>query len=422
MRLLIYNILTQAYFFGIKLASLWNPKAKQWVQGRVGVWDFLEIKIAKQRADNQRLFWIHCASLGEFEQGRPVLEALRKSDPSVKILLTFFSPSGYEIRKDYPGADYITYLPADSAANAKRFVDLVRPDIAIFVKYEFWYHYLAQLKRQKIPTLLISAIFRPSQPFFKPYGGLHRAMLSCFTKIMVQDEASKSLLDGIGFKQAVVAGDTRVDRVVEIANNPIDLPLVKKFCGDAPVLVCGSTWPPDEAMLYPIFTHPSFKDWKYILAPHDVQPTHLQAIASKLNVPFVRYSKLEHTPPNARLLLVDNIGYLSSLYQFGRIAYIGGGFGQGIHNILEPAAYGLPVLFGPKYGKFEEARWMVEKGGAFDVRSKDDLIASLANLLENDASSTVLNYIELNSGATQLVLREIDLLLTNWMVSIKKIK
>lgn len=418
MQLLLYNLLTGAYFLGIKIAAIWNPKAKQWVQGRVGLWEDIKRRITLQRVDGQQLVWMHCASLGEFEQGRPVLEALRKERPAIKILLSFFSPSGYEIRKNYPHADWVVYLPADSANNAQRFLNAVQPDLAIFVKYEFWHHYLTHLKSRKIPTLLISAIFRTEQPFFKWYGGLHRNMLHCFSAILVQDEASLQLLNKLGVTHVQVAGDTRVDRVVEIAAHPIPLPAVAQFCGDSPVMLCGSTWPPDEAMLNEVFASAQFKKWKFILAPHDVQPAHLQAIESKLTVPFLRFSQLEqYQDSKARLLLVDNIGLLSSLYAFGKIAYIGGGFGQGIHNVLEPAAFGLPVLFGPKFGKFEEANWMVKQGGAFVVGNQIDLIASLAKLLEtellNDASSKLLSYIQMRSGATVLALREIGSQLTN---------
>ncbi len=417
MALFIYNLVTQAYFFGIKLAANWNEKARAWVKGREGVFEKLEVEVSAKRVDNQRLIWVHCASLGEFEQGRTVIEALKKEHPEIQLLLTFFSPSGYEIRKNYPLAEWIFYLPPDSSTNAKRFLEIVKPDLAIFVKYEFWYHYLAKLKQKAIPTILISAIFRPSQPFFKWYGNLHREMLSCFNKMLVQDENSMLLLKNIGVKNAEKIGDTRVDRVIEIAKTPKDLPLVKAFCGDAPMLVCGSTWPADEAILNVIFTDEKFKDWKFILAPHDVQLAHVQAIETKLTVPHLRFSQLENTALEAtRLLIVDNIGLLASLYSFGKIAYIGGGFGQGIHNTLEPAAHGLPVIFGPKYRKFEEAVWLVENGGGFMVKDELDLqnvLDQLANpnLLAN-ASDISKKYVLQNSGATYLAVKSLDSLLS----------
>ncbi len=265
--------------------------------------------------------------------------------------------------------------------------------------------------------MLISAIFRPSQPFFKWYGSLHRKILRCFDEILVQEEASFERLTKIkSIGNVTISGDNRVDRVVEIANNPIPLPAVKAFCGDAPVLVCGSTWPADEAILNPIFRHEKFKEWKFILAPHDVQPAHLQAIESKMEVRYVRFSKLETAgKTDARLLLIDNIGLLASLYSFGKIAYIGGGFGQSIHNTLEPAAYGLPVVFGPKYQKFEEAVWLVEYGGGFEVRDGMELCRKLEELtdpiIQERAAKVAKNYIEQRSGATQKVLERLDLLL-----------
>ncbi|MCF8246271.1 MAG: 3-deoxy-D-manno-octulosonic acid transferase [Saprospiraceae bacterium] len=408
MKILIYNFLTQAYFFGIKLTGLWNDKARLWAQGRVGVFDKIEREISAKRVDNQRLVWMHCASLGEFEQGRTVMEALKKAHPAVLLLLTFFSPSGYEIRKNYPQADWVFYLPPDSKSNAQRFLSLVKPDLAIFVKYEFWYYYLQGLAERTIPTLLVSAIFRPSHPFFKWYGGLHRKMLGFFDEILVQDEASSQLLAKLNLKNVTVAGDCRVDRVIEIAKKPKDLPLVKAFCGESPILICGSTWPADEAILNPIFADEKFKDWKFILAPHDVQPAHLQAIESSLSVFHFRFSQLESTNSSeARLLLIDNIGLLSSLYYFGKIAYIGGGFGHGIHNTLEPAAYGLPVIFGPNYQKFEEAVWLVGNGGGFVVKDGIELRQELLQLTDFGklvlASNTAKSYVQQKAGGTQVV-------------------
>jgi len=411
-----YNLLTQAYFLGIRIASLWNEKARLWVTGRVGVFEKMAAEIPQKRRDHQRLVWMHCASLGEFEQGRTIIEALKKQHPKVLVLLTFFSPSGYEIRKNYPMADWVFYLPADSKVNAQRFLDLVKPDLAIFVKYEFWYYYLSQLRQRQIPALLIAAIFRPSQPFFQWYGGLHRRMLHCFSKILVQDAGSNELLSRINLPNVTIAGDTRVDRVLEIANNPMELPLVKAFCGYAQVLIFGSTWPADEAIIYPILTHEKFKDWKFILAPHDVQSSHIQAIEEKLEVSNCRFSQLENVDLLAtRLLLVDNIGLLSSLYAHGKIAYIGGGFGQGIHNTLEPAAHGLPVVFGPKYQKFEEAVWLVENGGGFVVRDSRELMEVLARLsnvtIQAKASEASNTYLNQRAGATQTTMKEVVTLL-----------
>jgi 3-deoxy-D-manno-octulosonic-acid transferase len=408
----LYDLVVGAYFLGIKIAGLWDEKARKWSVGRVGVFEKVYAKISAQRLDNQKLVWMHCASLGEFEQGRPVLEAIRKKHPTFQILLTFFSPSGYEIRKDHPIANWVAYLPADTAANASKFLKMVRPDLAIFVKYEFWYHYLASLFNHEIPVLLISSVFREQQPFFKWYGGLHRRMLRCFDQVLVQDARSLELLKNIGIENASIAGDTRVDRVSALASNPQKLPLLEEFCQNYKVLVCGSTWPADEAILYPIFSDPKYSDWKFILAPHDVQPAHLQAIASKLKLPFTWYSNLGSIPDLNRLLVVDNIGLLSSIYQFGDIAYIGGGFGQGIHNTLEPAAYGLPIIFGPKYQKFEEAKWLVKHGGAIAVQNEQELQKAFYHLCDDEArmgaGRVAKVYIESNTGGTANVLMLVE--------------
>lgn len=405
----VYNLLTQAYFWEIKLAANWSDKAKLWVKGREGVFEKLAHAIKGQRADNQQLAWMHCASLGEFEQGRTVIEALKKEYPGIFVLLTFFSPSGYEIRKNYEKADAVFYLPADSRSNAIQFLEIVKPDVAIFVKYEFWYHYLQQLHNRKIPSFLIAAAFRPNQPFFKWYGSLHRAMLASFDKILVQDEKSLKLLLKIGFQHVQVAGDSRVDRVLEIAAKPIEMPLVKEFCGDSPVLVCGSTWPADEALLYPIFEDENFRDWKFILAPHDVQKSHIQTIVNKLRTPYMLFSQIKaNATQNKRLLLIDKVGYLSSLYQFGKIAYIGGGFSGNLHNTLEPAAFNLPIIFGPKYKKFGEAVWFTEHGCGFAVKTsgavKDVILSSIGNRKKQNSKQ----FLHSKTGATEKCLIAIE--------------
>ncbi|MBI1223982.1 MAG: 3-deoxy-D-manno-octulosonic acid transferase [Bacteroidetes bacterium] len=419
MRLLFYNLITQAYFFGIRLAALRSEKARRWVKGRVGLFEKLEQAFSTKRSDNQRVVWMHCASLGEFEQGRPVIETLRNEKPEVIVLLTFFSPSGYEVRKEYPLADWVFYLPSDTKFNAQRFLQTVQPDLAIFVKYEFWYHFLSQLKEKKVPSVLISAVFRPSHPFFKWYGGLHREMLRSFSKILVQDKASLQLISTFNFTNTEVyqTGDTRVDRVLDIVLNHKSLPLVEDFCGDSNILICGSTWPADEAMLYSIFSNKIFQDWKFILAPHDVQLAHLQDIESKIAEPFIRYSQLiSNKPNNAKVLLIDNIGLLSTIYSYGKLAFIGGGFGSGIHNTLEPAAFGLPVIFGPNFEKFEEAVWFVNYGGGFVVKDGRQLEEILIKLSDDNmrkkSSGTVKTYIEQQAGASQKVLKQLNMLLT----------
>lgn len=418
MQVWIYNIALQSYFAIINIAACFGSrKAKDWVAGRKGYWQTLSAVMANKRQEGQPLVWMHCASLGEFEQGRPVIEALKQEDPRLFLLLTFFSPSGYLVRKDYPMADHVAYLPSDSAKHAKSFLRIVNPSLAIFVKYEFWWHFLFQLKQQGVRTVLISAIFRQGQPFFKWYGSLHRKMLACFQLIFVQDEASKFLLEQVGFiDNVVLAGDNRVDRVLAIAKRPMDLPLVAQFCGNSPILVCGSTWAPDENLLRVLFSNKAFQQWKFILAPHDVLPERLLEIESSLEIPTVRYSHYEKSAKgNESILLIDNIGMLSSLYNFGTIAYIGGGFGQGIHNTLEPAAHGLPILFGPKHKKFEEAKWFVKHGGGFVVRDTAEILKVFTKLQEErtraTAAQTVAKFIEARSGATKLVMERIRRLL-----------
>ncbi|MBI5914040.1 MAG: 3-deoxy-D-manno-octulosonic acid transferase [Bacteroidetes bacterium] len=412
MSLFLYNVVVGSYFLAIRLAAFWNEKTRLWVAGRKDLLTRLEDEISSKRIDNQPLVWVHCASLGEFEQGRPVIEKLKATQPETQVLLTFFSPSGYEIRKNYPHADWVFYLPADTAANARRFLEIVRPDLAVFVKYEFWYHYLHFLKKSEVPCLLISAVFRPEQPFFQWYGGLHRRMLGCFTKILVQDETSVRLLEKTTAVPVEMAGDTRIDRVLEIAKSPLDLPAVRLFCEGKNVLVCGSTWPADEAVLFSVFDDPLLADWKFIVAPHDVQPAHLQAIEQKIPVAPIRFSALKNGQVSTvRALLIDSVGLLSSLYQFGKIAYVGGGFGKGIHNILEPAAYGIPVVFGSNFQKFEEAKSLAHEGGGFSVENADGLKMVLGKLTAKafyeDQSHRAAAFVSSNSGATQRVLNEV---------------
>jgi 3-deoxy-D-manno-octulosonic-acid transferase len=407
---LLYNLATQSYFFAIRLAAAFQQKkAMLWLNGRKGIFGRLSSELAAKRAVGQPLLWMHCASLGEFEQGRTVLEALKQRQPNLYVLLTFFSPSGYEVRKNYNWADSVFYLPADSKANAARFLDIVRPDLAIFVKYEFWYHYLHALHFRKVPSMLIAAVFRRQQPFFRWYGRLHRKILGFFSQILVQDTASLALLQEINLK-AQLAGDPRVDRVLGIAEHPLQLPLVAAFCGDANVLVCGSTWPADEALLYPVFKDEIFKEWKFILAPHDVQASHIQAIEQELDIPYQLFSNLSSATAAAppRLLLVDNIGLLSSLYQFGKIAYIGGGFSGQLHNTLEPAAFGLPIVFGPKFHKFEEAKWFVEQGCGFPVITADEIKSCLAM---DRPKVNPRQWLEAQAGATDKVVGRAEELL-----------
>lgn len=377
------------------------------MRGRSGIFENLKCDFA-HRKPAEKVFWMHCASLGEFEQGRTLVEALKAERPEIKVLLSFFSPSGYELRKKYELADWVYYLPADTASNARQFIGIVRPALVVFVKYEFWYHHLRVLKENGIPTLLVAARFRAEQPFFRWYGGLHRQMLTSFTRIFVQDKASAVLLAGRANVPAEVAGDTRMDRVAAIARKPRALPLVEAFCEEGAVLVCGSTWPEDESVLFETLHLPHLQHWKIILAPHEVQAARLQQIEKRWGTGVLRYSQAatlnRAALKAARFLLIDSLGLLAWLYRFGKVAYVGGGFGAGIHNTLEPAAQGLPVIFGPKYHKFGEAEFLLKNGGGLAIRNVADLEAALHQLADvvfyKKASEQALHLIQQGQGAT----------------------
>lgn len=400
---IVYTLGIHLYYIFIHLAALFNSKARLWVDGRKHIFGRLATEIRRE----QKLVWVHCASLGEFEQARPVIEAMKSEYPTTQILLTFFSPSGYEIRKNYELADYIYYLPADIPAQVNRFLDLVQPDLVLFIKYEFWYHYLKSIQQRKIPCYLVSAIFHQQQPFFNPiYGRFFRTILPCFDRIFVQNEASAHLLQRIGIQHFEITGDTRIDRVLTIAKQAKKLSKVAAFKSNRPVLVGGSTWTPDEAILIPhINNHPD--EWKYIIAPHDISESHLQQIEQHLQVPHQRYSQFRANG-STKVLIIDNIGLLSTIYQYGTIAYIGGGFGAGIHNTLEPIAFGLPVLFGPKYKKFEEAVQLLGRGGAFVVNQptdfKQNFDALQVTTTYQQASQAAKAYIVENEGASKRIM------------------
>ncbi len=363
---------------------------------------------ALRRAGTTGYVWFHAASLGEFEQARPMIERLRRNDPNRKILLTFFSPSGYEVRKNYDQVDLVCYLPFDTPENVRCFLDLAQPEKAIFVKYEFWANYLLELKRRAIPTYIISSIFRPKQIFFKSYGAFFRSLLHCYTTLYVQNEASKQLLEKHGITNVVVGDDTRFDRVADIAAAAKDLPIAAAFAADNKVLVAGSTWEPDEELLTRYIN--ANKDiCRMVIAPHVVSPLHIERLCAKLRCNFVLYS---HTTPEeaakANCLVVDTIGVLSSLYRYGRVAYVGGGFGVGIHNTLEAAVWQIPVVFGPNYAKFREANDLIACGGGFCVRSYrhlEDCITAL--LIDHDAGQRAGEYVRKHVGATEKISKEI---------------
>lgn len=401
-----YNLGIQMYTGGIKAASPFVEKAGLWVSGRKNLFEELRRKVS-----GGRIIWIHAASLGEFEQGRPVIEAVREQYPHYRILLTFFSPSGYEIRRNYEGADWVFYLPADSPRNVSKFLDTVRPEMAIFIKYEFWLNYLSELSKRGIPTYIISAAFRQDSIFFRSYGKPFRKALSSFRRIFVQDENSMRLLEEIGARNVSVAGDTRFDRVAKIATDAKRLPLIADFTGEAPVFVAGSTWEPDEEILIKLINaNPGIK---FIVAPHEMDEKRIAKLIASTEGGAVRYTQYDKTThgKGCRLLVVDTIGILSSVYSYGDYAYIGGGFGAGIHNTLEAAAFGIPVAFGPNYGKFREARELIETGAAQSVSSYGELAAWL-NELDNkksyvSASAAAGDYVRSRCGATDIILQEI---------------
>jgi 3-deoxy-D-manno-octulosonic-acid transferase len=401
---LLYSIGVGAYHTGIRLAAPFNAKAKLWVEGRKDWQDNLQAALT-----GKPLVWVHCASLGEYEQGKPVIEAIEKQHPEKQVLVSFFSPSGYEVVKTKDSNRTIVYLPADNAYNAKRFLQIAKPTLAIFIKYEFWYHYLHQLKHHKVPTILVSGIFRASQPFFKPWGVLHREMLTCFSHFFVQDDASSQLLSDLGFRNITVSGDTRFDRVVAIQSAPRELPVVEHFKAGSAVLVAGSTWPADEKILRPLLPELIAIGWKIIIAPHDIDTHHIQQLSTEFGSKAITYSQgLIDSPANKDVLIIDNVGLLSHIYRYGEVAYIGGGMGKGIHNILEAAASGLPIVFGPNYFKFKEAVDLVHFGGAFSVSSFETLKKQIDQLQDEEqymnAATVAQKYVADNVGATNKVL------------------
>jgi 3-deoxy-D-manno-octulosonic-acid transferase len=405
------------YRTAIRIASLWNNKAKLWLNGRKNIFDRLRAELQSQ---DSKIIWFHCSSLGEFEQGRPVIEKLKSQNPGLKFLLTFFSPSGYEIRKDYKGVDWVFYLPLDSKKNAKTFFDIVNLALAVFVKYDYWYYYLNECKKRKIPLLLISGIFRKEQPFFKWYGNLHRSMLNCFTHFFVQDKESLQLLQSINIKNATVAGDTRFDRVSEIAENFTPIEAIEKFCSGLPVLVAGSTWSEDEKLIKDATAN--FPDLKIIIAPHEIHKEHIDQLKSFFP-DAVLYSQLRVQSPEAIIsdhLIIDNIGMLSKLYHYSTIAYVGGGFNKGIHNTIEAAVYGNPVLFGPNYKKFKEAIGLIENGGGICITSSNELSTILQKFISDKTALELsgknsFDFVKQNKGATEKILHYIEAnrLLTN---------
>lgn len=403
--LLLYRCGLSIFYILMKLASIWHHKAKLWVNGRE---DWAQ-KLAKQLGAIDSTVWFHFASLGEFEQGRPVMEALKKAAPDTQLVISFFSPSGYEIRKNYPLAKAVCYLPLDSPKNAQKFIELIKPKYAVFTKYEYWFYFFRTLHEQHIPLYLVSGIFRENQVFFKWYGGFYRQMLGFIRYFFVQNEESKTLLNSLGITQVAVSGDTRFDRVTENAQHKKELKEIKDFCGKAKVLIAGSTWPADEELLISIIER--YPSWKFIIAPHEISEANLQRLEKQLVGKTMRYSSLtgkHSTLPE--VLIIDNIGLLSSLYAYGDVAYIGGGFGKGIHNTLEAAAFGLPIIFGPKYQKFQEAKDLIQIQAGFSISNKAELNDCFDRLqadTKHSAGAKAKAYVAAHTGATDQLLKKI---------------
>lgn len=403
----IYNLILLFARTGYALAALFNTKAHAFTSGRKDIFKRLANTLDSNTAP---LIWVHCASLGEFEQGRPVIEKLKFEFPQYKILLTFFSPSGFEIRKNYDQADYIFYLPWDTKRNASRFIEIVKPALAIFIKYEFWYHYSTQLKKRNIPLLSVSSIFRENQLFFKRYGGFYRKILFNFTYFFVQNDESGRLLKSIKIPNFVQAGDTRFDRVNEMVKRSNDLPAVTKFKGNEKIMVIGSCWPEDLEVLVP-FINEHYYHIKFIIAPHEISESFISNLEESLDAETVRYSTIETAKAGkAQVLIIDNIGMLGRLYKYGEFAYIGGAFGKGLHNILEAACYGIPIFFGNvNYQKFQEAIDLINRGGAFEVadypdfKNKYEAVTLPQTFLL--ACEVTRQYVEENLGATEKVMQ-----------------
>lgn len=408
----LYLLIIKLFHFSVLLASIFNVKAKLWINGRKNIFDDLSHQIQPE----DKIVWFHCASLGEFEQGRPLIEELKQRHPDFKILLTFFSPSGFEIRKNYEKADFVCYLPLDTPQNAKRFLNIVKPQLIFFIKYEFWYFFLREIWKQKIPLYLVSGIFRENQRFFRKYSVLSRKMLSWFTHFFVQNEDSKQLLNSINIQNVTVTGDTRFDRVFTITQQSRNLPIIEKFAKNNTLLVAGSTWKPDEEILIKFFNQ-SDNQLKLIIAPHETHKENINRIVKLFpDRKLVKlYSEvIEADVSNINVLIIDSIGILSSIYKYGQIAYIGGGFGKGIHNILEAATFGMPIIFGPEFKKFQEAVDLIKLGGAFSISNFEDFQDTINSFIENQEKIHRKGYISESyvkemKGATKKILGNVKL-------------
>lgn len=405
----MYELIISLYTLGVGVASLFNPKArKMWKGGREA------FRVLRDKVDSSsRYVWFHAASLGEFEQGRPIMERLRAEHPEYKILLTFFSPSGYEVRKNYEGADIVCYLPLDTYFGARRFLSLVHPEVAFFIKYEFWWNYLHILKRRGVPVYSVSSIFREGQVFFRWYGRTYSNVLKCFTRFFVQNDESRRLLATLGITDVDVTGDTRFDRVLQVKQQARQLPIVDAFRQGYKVFVAGSSWPPDEDIFINYFNE--HRDWKLIIAPHVIGNDHIRQIVGKLRRKAVRYTEAtEDSAREADCLIIDCFGLLSSIYGYGDVAYVGGGFGVGIHNVLEAAVWGMPVIFGPNNKRFQEAQDLLASGGGVEIDSYSQFEAVMntyvadASAMEADGKKAA-GYVAAKAGATYVILKAVGL-------------
>ena len=399
---LFYNIFVYGYGFLIRLAVPFYDQARQWYAGRKDLFQKMEKAVGDHHED---IVWFHAASLGEFEQGRPVIEAFRKTFPRYKILLTFFSPSGYELRKNYDGADYIFYFPLDKPKNAQRLIRIFKPRLAVFIKYEYWYNTIHELSKNKIPLFFISAIFRKEQYFFKPGAKWFRQQLQKVTWFMVQDKTSADLLNSIHLYHHQISGDTRFDRVLKIAHEEVKFPVIQQYTKNNKVMICGSTWPPDEDILADYLKH--HRHIKMVIAPHKINDDHIREIKEKFNAFHpVLYSEADRTmDEQSSVLIIDSLGMLSYLYRFGQVAYVGGGFGSGIHNLLEAAVYGIPVIFGPHYQPFREAHDLLKNGGGYTIRNKSSFSEVADRLFQKEeiryqSGQAAKQYVENEAGAT----------------------
>jgi 3-deoxy-D-manno-octulosonic-acid transferase len=408
----LYNLFIRVYALAIRLASLWNKKAAAWVRGRDQLFKKLEAKIRP----GDDIIWVHCSSAGEFEQGKPVMEGLKREYAGHKILVTFFSPSGYAVARNYGPADIVSYLPLDTKKRAQRMVELVKPKMVVFIKYEFWYHHLQTIAYHHIPLLLVSAVFRPGQVFFKPHGGFFRGMLHLFRHIFVQDEASLHLLKSIGITQTSISGDTRFDRVSEIAGRFTRIDSIENYINGEPTLVAGSTWSGDETILAQL---QEIKPLKLIIAPHEIDHAHISSVRQQFQHAVLHSEMNEKNSAgniNSRTdaLIIDNVGMLSRLYHYALITYVGGGFTKsGIHNILEAAVWGKPVIFGPNYSRYREAVEMINAGGAASIKSGSELCELVTSLMSDGKKRSAMSdaaktYVEKNRGATAKVLQWIQ--------------